>query len=343
MQGIQQHRIATRLLESLPDYTSLALVILGGFLTARLVWSFFPQNDLPLTPNSNNTATVAEEGAPEADSLANYHLFGNAAVTPPPRQAAPIQNSQLALKLQGVYTRSSTHGYAFIEEGGKQQVYALGEAIGNSGATLEKVFADYVLIRYNNALQKLTLPAFSKSPAGGVGLPPPPSFDAMQDMPDTESDPSVDMVEQDIMPEPELQSPGASPGTVPPPLPQMNNASEPNGANGESMGNAPMDMPGASSQGSGANTSKASLLEVVNAQPYERDGKFIGYQLTPGSNVAMFNQYGLQSGDIATAVNGTVLDSPATAMQALQAASTASQVNLTLLRNGQEINLPINF
>ncbi len=85
------------------------------------------------------------------------------------------------------------------------------------------------------------------------------------------------------------------------------------------------------------------LLEVASPQPYERDGKFLGFQLSPGSNVAMFNQLGLQPGDIVTAVNGTVLENPAIAMRLLQEAATASQVNLNITRNGQEVSLPINF
>jgi general secretion pathway protein C len=85
------------------------------------------------------------------------------------------------------------------------------------------------------------------------------------------------------------------------------------------------------------------LMEVASPQPYERDGKFLGFQLSPGSNVAMFNQLGLQAGDIVTAVNGTTLENPAIAMRLLQEAATASQVNLNITRNGQEVSLPINF
>ena len=87
----------------------------------------------------------------------------------------------------------------------------------------------------------------------------------------------------------------------------------------------------------------ARLLEVATPQPYEANGKFKGFQLNPGSNTAMFSKLGFQAGDIVTAINGTTLDSPATAMQLLQGASTANQVNLTITRNGQEISLPISF
>jgi general secretion pathway protein C len=85
------------------------------------------------------------------------------------------------------------------------------------------------------------------------------------------------------------------------------------------------------------------LLEVASPQPHEVDGKFAGFRLMPGSNTALFNQLGLQPGDIVTTVNGSVLDSPAAGMQALQGAASASQVTLGITRGGQQITLPLSF
>lgn len=338
MPSVQQQRafsgsfnsVFARLLERVPDYVSLGLVILCGFLLARLVWMFVPSTAVA-PPTAVTTSPSTDSSAappPEENALATAHLFGqykpNAPVNAP---AAPIQSSQLAIKLQGVYARSGHHGYAFIEEGGKQKAYALGETIGNSGATLEKIFPDHVLIRRNNTLEKLILPKLGQgnatAGAGGANFAPMPE---MPDMGSTEEVMEPEM--PDMPPQPELQDPTVSNvGAIPPPLAPQG---APAPAQPEANGNA-------------AANNGARLMEVVSPQPYERDGKFVGFQLTPGSNVAMFTQYGLQSGDIVTAINGTQLDSPATAMQLMQGAATTSQVNLTITRNGQEINLPINL
>lgn len=347
MQGIQQHRgfnsVFGRLLERLPDYASLGLVLLAGFLLARLAWMFVPGGTIPTTPTTNVQETgIAPDAANNpANELTTYHLFGQYTTNAPKTTApAPIQASQLALKLQGVYSRSGSHGYAFIEESGKQKAYAIGETVGSSGAVLEKVFPDHVLLRRNNTLEKLNLPKLGQGISGGGGnaanfAPPMPDSVDMGEINDT------NMVEPETMPEmppqPELQDPNASSGTIPPPLPPT----EAPQAAGLDSSNP--NMGGMPPQSSNAANNPARLMEIVSPQPYERDGKFVGFQLTPGSNVAMFKQYGLQSGDIVTAVNGTNLDSPATAMQVMQGASTTSQVNLSITRNGQEINLPINL
>ena len=341
MPSVQQQRafsgsfnsVLTRLLERIPDYASLGLVILCGFLLARLVWMFIPNSALPtdtaIAPTAAPTAVAEQPDTTMA--LASAHLFGQYhADAPAHTPAAPIQSSQLAIRLQGVYSRSDNHGYAFIEEGGKQKAYALGETIGNSGATLDKVFPDHVLIRRNNTLEKLMLPKLGQGNSGSPSTNA--NFAPMPDAPDmSNTDEMIEPEMPEMPPQPDLQDPATSNGgAIPPPLaPQGVQPPELNA----NISNA---APAAANNG-------ARLMEVVSPQPYERDGKFVGFQLTPGSNVAMFTQYGLQSGDIVTAINGTQLDSPATAMQLMQGAATTSQVNLSITRNGQEINLPINL
>ncbi len=348
---VLQNRLLNRLMERLPDYTSLILVILCGFLLARITWMMFPAE--PPLPVVTSTAPVDMSGTGAApnpvNQLASYNLFGqyNAAPTAAPIPTAPIQNTQLALKLQGLYALPGNKGFAVIEENGQQKAYRVGKTIGNSGAVLEKVMRDHVLIRRNGALEKLALPKLS-APGGGGG-------DNTASMPGSSFDPGIPPVapEETVvqtsadtppdMPPPEMFTPSS--GAIPPP-PTEPLPAEPTTPINPQQG-ADTSAPGAEANlgtfRQSVMNNNARLLEVATPQPYEANGKFKGFQLNPGSNTAMFSKLGFQAGDIVTAINGTTLDSPATAMQLLQGASTANQVNLTITRNGQEISLPISF
>ena len=87
----------------------------------------------------------------------------------------------------------------------------------------------------------------------------------------------------------------------------------------------------------------ASFMNYVRATPYREDGKFVGFQLKPGRKPDAFNQLGLQSGDIVTAINGMQMDSPSSGMKAMRALGEGDTVNVTLLRSGQETSLSLSL
>ena len=330
MQGTQHSRLFERLLGRAPDYVSFGLVIVFGFLLARLTWMLFPAEPRPLL-NDSASSSVGSAASPAnslGDKLASYHLFGQYQADGSKPAPTYIQQTHLALKLQGVYAPSRNKGFAVIEDAGQQKTYAIGDKIGASGAALEQVLADHVLLRRNGLLEKLMLP---KPESSGGGMAFAAGLDsAPADMPMTEYSAPPEM-----MPPPDMFTP--SEGAVPPPQPEMEQPAPEQPAipagSAKELGGFPQ---------SGLNNNMR-LMEVASPQPYERDGKFLGFQLSPGSNVAMFNQLGLQAGDIVTAVNGTQLENPAIAMRMLQEAGTASQINLNITRNGQEVSLPISF
>ncbi|OQX13657.1 MAG: type II secretion system protein GspC [Thiothrix lacustris] len=327
MQGTQRTRFVEQLLSRAPDYASLLLVILGGFLLARLVWLLFPTEPAPLLTASDAGVVNTAPAKPNlGDTLAGYHLFGIYQADSSKPAPTNIQNTQLALKLQGVYAPPNNSGYAVIEENAQQKAYAAGETIGNSGAVLEQILADHVLLRRNGLLEKLALPKPELSGGGNAAA------EGFADNPPMDM-PTTDFTQPppDIMP-PEMFTP--SEGAVPPPQAEQPPPIEPA---------APEPSANLGDFRESVVNNNMRLLEVASPQPYERDGKFLGFQLSPGSNVAMFNQLGLQPGDIVTAVNGTALENPAIAMRVLQEAATANQVNLNITRNGQEVSLPINF
>ncbi|MGB5727147.1 MAG: type II secretion system protein GspC [Thiogranum sp.] len=87
----------------------------------------------------------------------------------------------------------------------------------------------------------------------------------------------------------------------------------------------------------------SSFMNYVQAAPHREDGKFVGFKLQPGRQPGAFNQLGLQSGDIVTAINGVQIDSPSSGMKAMRALGEGDSVNVTLLRDGQETSLSLSL
>jgi len=87
----------------------------------------------------------------------------------------------------------------------------------------------------------------------------------------------------------------------------------------------------------------SSFMNYVKAAPHREDGKFVGFKLQPGRQRDAFEQLGLQSGDIVTAINGVQIDSPSTGMKAMRALGEGDSVSVTLLRGGQETSLSLSL
>jgi len=86
----------------------------------------------------------------------------------------------------------------------------------------------------------------------------------------------------------------------------------------------------------------AALTEIIRPQPVFANGQQRGYRVYPGRNRQQFSRLGLMPGDLVTAINGTPLDDPARGMEVLQSMNTATQVTVTVERNGQSAQININ-
>lgn len=84
-----------------------------------------------------------------------------------------------------------------------------------------------------------------------------------------------------------------------------------------------------------------ALEDIALARPYVQNGQFVGFRLQPGRDRRIFQQLGLNGGDILTEINGTRLSSPTQGLALLQELIDASQIDVRLLRNGVEI--PLTF
>ncbi len=86
------------------------------------------------------------------------------------------------------------------------------------------------------------------------------------------------------------------------------------------------------------------VADMVRIMPKNDGGRFLGYQLQSGRDPQFMARYGLIPGDVVTAVNGVVLDSPVKGMQVMKDLAGADTLDLEIDRNGirQRFTLPVN-
>lgn len=81
------------------------------------------------------------------------------------------------------------------------------------------------------------------------------------------------------------------------------------------------------------------LAELVSAQPAYKNGTFTGYRISTRKKDPVFKDLNIKSGDIITEVNGIAIDTPQKGIQILQQLRNATQVDVTINRKGQLIQL----
>lgn len=83
----------------------------------------------------------------------------------------------------------------------------------------------------------------------------------------------------------------------------------------------------------------ATFMNYVRATPAREDGRFVGFRLQPGREPGVLDQLGLRPGDVVTSINGVQIDNPAKGMQAMRELGDGEDINVTLLRDGEEMSL----
>ena len=84
----------------------------------------------------------------------------------------------------------------------------------------------------------------------------------------------------------------------------------------------------------------AKLMEVATAEPFSKDGNFLGFRVSPGKQRRFFRQLGLRNGDVVKEVNGIQMDSPEKGLMLMSELSGASDLNITVLRGTRDVQLP---
>jgi general secretion pathway protein C len=214
-------------------------------------------------------------------------------------QAANAPETQLNLKLLGVLAIGTEGGMAIIGSGNSEQVYTVGDTVPGN-VTLKAVYLNHVLLQSGRGLETLRLPE-----EDGAYI----EFKAESRQ-------------------------GAA-------FNQANQSAEP------SAQSAPVTAsPAGTENSSGAGVTSlrdlrrefirnpASLAEYAQAEPVDK-----GYRLTITQDNPMIQKLGLQNGDVVTSINGIPLDKPENGVRALRKLMKAREVQLTVVRDGQEQQL----
>jgi len=91
-----------------------------------------------------------------------------------------------------------------------------------------------------------------------------------------------------------------------------------------------------------ASANPGAITEILRPQPVFANGQQRGYRVYPGRDRQQFSRLGLMPGDLVTEINGTPLDDPARGVDILQSMNSASEVTVTVERNGQPTQITIN-
>ncbi|EGQ8153484.1 type II secretion system protein GspC [Vibrio sp. 1580] len=86
-----------------------------------------------------------------------------------------------------------------------------------------------------------------------------------------------------------------------------------------------------------------SVFKYITISPVKKDGDIVGYRVSPGRDAALFNDVGLQPGDIAVQLNGIDLSDPSSSVQLMQVMSDPQELNLTVERGGQQYDIYIQL
>ncbi|MFK7993768.1 MAG: type II secretion system protein GspC [Granulosicoccus sp.] len=85
------------------------------------------------------------------------------------------------------------------------------------------------------------------------------------------------------------------------------------------------------------------LGRVVAAEPYQENGKLVGYRITPKQNPEILEAQGIVAGDVITRVNNIQLNSQKQGIRALRNAVKAENLEVVVLRDGIEVPISISL
>ncbi|HEX5056045.1 MAG TPA: type II secretion system protein N [Gammaproteobacteria bacterium] len=288
--------------KSLPILASALFAVLIAYVLVKFVWLFAGAEEMineDVQLPAGATAQVSNRSEQYANHIQELHLFGFADLSLQ-SQAANAPETQLNLKLLGVLAIGTEGGMAIIGSGNSEQVYTVGETVPGN-VVLKAVYLSHVLLQSSRGLETLRLP--EEDGAYIEFKPQSTQSGSSQARQDGGSAPA--------------QSAVMAPAAAPP-----GRGAEPGAAqNLRDLRREFIRNP-------------ASLAEYAQAEPVDN-----GYRLTFVQDNPMVQKLGLQNGDVVTSINGIPLDKPENGIRALRKLMKAREVQLTVVRNGQEQQL----
>ena len=276
-----------------------------AYALVKLAWLFVGGPTLPPVAPIPLDAPAAGTSQP-AQSVAAWHLFGNSQGTvdlAALAQTAPA--TALNLLLRGTLNENAPDGgIAIIAEGsGPDQAYRVGDTLPG-GARLDGIYSGRVLLSRNGGNESLSLPNETDVVPAGSGARPAAAAGA--------------------------GSRTRLPGSSAPAAPFIN----PNIATG---------LPSMDSIRANTGVDVAELAKQVQVLPVMENGRMAGVRLAAGRDSDILSRAGLLPTDIVTAVNGIPLDGPQRQAELIANLSKARNAQVTVRRDGKEIQLSIGL
>lgn len=85
------------------------------------------------------------------------------------------------------------------------------------------------------------------------------------------------------------------------------------------------------------------IFQYVRLSQVKEEGRIVGYRVSPGKDAALFESVGLENGDIAIEFNGFDLTRPDVMNDLARAVSDMTEINLSVLRDGQQHDIYIQL
>jgi type II secretion system protein C len=246
------------------------------------------------------------------DAIVKRDIFNE---VPQETAAAPVVEEDLHLKLIGTSLQSKSKPYAIIEdEANTESLYQVGEDIPDAGK-LVSVETNRAIIDRDGHRVAIEIPAAdmaqapAPTPAVGAAIKPPrfrglPGIGAMQHRPHGIGRSKLGRDNGDNDSKVELKKLG--PGKF-----QASRAEV-----AQTMENP------------------AQFFSQMRAMPHFVNGKTDGFSISQVESGSVFDQLGLQNGDLVTSIDGKPVTSPMQAMALMQSMKTDSAIDLTINRGG---------
>jgi type II secretion system protein C len=230
-------------------------------------------------------------------------------LAPPPEVAAPVVNENLDIKLVGTSQLSSGNPYAIVEDpSGNQILYRLGNTIPNAGPLVE-VTRNRIVVLHNGHRVAVEIPR-----------------DDLQAAP------------------PFAPQPGFAPSSRFNPGMRHGFRRGPMGRHSPTLGPgvrklAPNRYLLTRATVNSNLNNMSPLFTQIRAVPNIENGASNGFRLSEIQPNSIFQQIGLQNGDLLTSVNGQPVGNPAKAMALMQTLQSQSSITLNVVRNGAPTQL----
>ena len=221
---------------------------------------------------------------------------------PPQPKVVVEEKIDLPYELVGVSTFNAGRApYAILSDRMSQQtVYKLGENIPNAGKMVE-VDKDRIIIDHNGKRVALELPREAlPGPVMGMQPVPPPVEDDSAEASNDNPDDGFD-------------------------------------PNVEDLGDNRYKIPRSTIDHSLGNMNQ--LLTQIRAIPNIQNGRTNGFSLSEVEPGSVFDEMGLQEGDVLQSVNGQTVADPGQAMQMMNALRNANSINIVVMRDGHPTTL----